>query len=267
MKRLLLLFALLMLAAAPTLVQVETPDECAARLDANVRVNTIAEAIDWLDRVMSECLPDETPAAEAAAAAPATVTADDQCIMMYLWNNGLGWGWIRSGTNPADAGERLGRLYVGDSICATGEVVEWVGKDSGDWQQVIYEGEVAYVFNQWLRDMPQAPTATPIPTITPSPTPTAADMPDPPTSDGETNAVQPESGISPSEVQQWADIAHLMKLEMRQRRSHAQSYCSQSSRYMQAIRELQRLCDRGSAAACTAYEVNAGEQVESESDC
>lgn len=167
MKRLFLLFALFALLAAPTLGQIETPDECAARLDANVRVDTIAEAIDWLDRVMSECVPVETPAAEAADETPATETADEPCTMMYLWDNGYGWGWIRSGTNPADVAERIGKLYVGDSICATGEVVEWVGKDTGDWQEVIYESEIAYVFNQWLRDEPQASQATPMPTVMP----------------------------------------------------------------------------------------------------
>ena len=167
MKRRLLLFALLTLLATLAMAQTETPDECAARLDANVRVDTIAEAIDWLARVMSECVPVETPATEAADETPATETADDQCTMMYLWDNGYGWGWIRSGTNPADAAERVGKLYVGDSICTTGDVVEWVGKDTGDWQEVIYEGEVAYVFNQWLRDRPQAPRETTVPTVMP----------------------------------------------------------------------------------------------------
>ena len=37
----------------------ETPDECAARLDLDIRVGTIADAINWYHQVMRECVQDE----------------------------------------------------------------------------------------------------------------------------------------------------------------------------------------------------------------
>ena len=37
----------------------ETPDECAARLDLDIRVGSIAEATAWYERVMRECVQDE----------------------------------------------------------------------------------------------------------------------------------------------------------------------------------------------------------------
>lgn len=60
MKRLLLLFALFTLLAVPAMAQTaETPDECAARLDIDIRVGSIAAAYDWIAQVERECIQDE----------------------------------------------------------------------------------------------------------------------------------------------------------------------------------------------------------------
>ncbi len=37
----------------------ETPDECAARLDLDIRVTTFAEATAWYEQVLRECAPEE----------------------------------------------------------------------------------------------------------------------------------------------------------------------------------------------------------------
>lgn len=59
MKRLLLLFTLIMMLAAPAMAQVETPDECAVRIDAEIEVATIDDIRTLYNRVASECLPQD----------------------------------------------------------------------------------------------------------------------------------------------------------------------------------------------------------------
>lgn len=52
-----LLFALLSLMSSVALA--ETPDECAARLDLDIRVTSLAQATAWYEQVMRECAPVE----------------------------------------------------------------------------------------------------------------------------------------------------------------------------------------------------------------
>ena len=61
MKTLLLIALLALAAAAPAAA--ETPDQCAERLDLDIRVASIAAATAWYEQVMRECAPDQ-PGAE-----------------------------------------------------------------------------------------------------------------------------------------------------------------------------------------------------------
>lgn len=58
MKRLLILLLLLALPAVSAAAQVETPDECAARLAQDIHIETYQQATDWYDQVWRECAPE-----------------------------------------------------------------------------------------------------------------------------------------------------------------------------------------------------------------
>lgn len=240
------------LMTVPMVAQAETRDDCVASFGINVgevkRWQELETAIGFLDSIRRECETRETPAEEI----PTTELADKECTEMYLWDNGWEFVWIRSGTDPANADERIGELYVGDSICATGEVVEWVGKDTGDWQQVIYEGEIAYVFNQWLRNSPQViQQPTPVPAPVQEETASVVEVP--------VSKVEDKS----YEIHVAKNRAHDSKMQIRQRianggwdgRDGKNPLCGT---YLQAMHELHKLCHiNGQVAACNEYERNA----------
>lgn len=120
MKRLLILLLTLALPAISTAAQADTPDECAARLDLDIRVTTYAEAITWIEQVLRECAPQEGAGEGITRLELSTSLSltNAKCTVYYFEGN------------TADTVYMIPRLFTGSIK------LHWRHGIAGDWTEL-----------------------------------------------------------------------------------------------------------------------------------
>ena len=185
---------------------------------------------------------------------------------MWLWGNwsvGNGLAYLNIRNAPTTNSDVIGKLLDADSICITGEIVEWEDNEKGDWQEVVLDGELAYVYNEWLRH--EEPTEyTPIVVATPMPTvvPTTSEAPVTPDVQVEIPEEPTVTVVDRSwEVRQWSEKAHRSRNEIDHRRQLGHGTSSQRAELAQAVSALHGLCEEGVGAACMSLNTLCGKEV------
>ena len=125
MKRLVL--ATIMIFAFNSIVFAETPDECASRLDLDIRVETFAQATAWYEQVQRECA--QPPEGEGLLRLEL-----DKTTILPVTNCSIYYGEARTW----DDVWLVPRLFEGSIKLHTRHGV------AGDWTELI-EGEIRTV--------------------------------------------------------------------------------------------------------------------------
>ena len=132
------LILMLLLAALPLMsgvAQVETPDECAARLDDEIEVRSIAEATNWYEQVMRECV-------EAEGEGILRLAID---LHVTLPNTGCEAGYTEHSWSGDGSFQLRSALWLGSTNSIK---LHWRHGSDGEWE-ALERGEIlneTYIF-------------------------------------------------------------------------------------------------------------------------
>ena len=122
------LILMLLLAALPLMsgvAQVETPDQCAARLDDEIEVRSIVEATNWYEQVMRECV-------EAEGEGMLRLSHDEP---ERLPNTGCGVAYVESKKFEAVGEGWVQLLPIFPDPIESGSIkLHWRHGRDGEWQ-------------------------------------------------------------------------------------------------------------------------------------
>jgi len=116
-----------LLALLSAIVAAETPDQCAARLDLDIRVETFAQATAWYEQVQRECAtePEGEGLLRLELETPTTLTVTE-CLV-----------WYGEATNFDD-------VYIYPRVFQGNAKMHWRHGHAGKWQQ-LQQGAIQIV--------------------------------------------------------------------------------------------------------------------------